>query len=57
MNFFGVKTSSDYCDTSSFQIADTFLLTVRSSGAKNSSRPVNQSIISRTSSRWLTGMP
>ena len=37
--------------------ADTFRRTVCSSGGGKSSRPANQSIISRTNSPWLTGMP
>jgi hypothetical protein len=60
---FGLNADSGHsafgpeADLNSLQIAETFRRTVRSSGAKKSSRPANQSIVSRTSSPWLTDMP
>jgi len=55
----GISSQSPYLGAieSSLQIADTFRRTVRSSGGGKSSRPANHSIISRTSSPWLAGMP
>jgi hypothetical protein len=60
-NFWAVFNEShnqiSYTRLNSFHIADVFRRTVRSSGGGKSSRPTNQSIISRTSSPWLTGLP
>jgi hypothetical protein len=44
------KQSDCYRELSSFHIADTFLLTVRSSGGGELPRPANQSNMSLTSS-------
>gem|GEM_PF-4811515 len=46
-----------YSNLTSLHIAETSLRTVRSSAAGKSSRLANRSIISRTGSLWLVGMP